>query len=266
MISNDNMIMPVAPVSGFGSNGSGFGGDFSSWIILFLIFAMFGNGWGNGFGGGGVDGALYPWMNQNNQINDGFRDQMINSTINGIQSGVTTGFGDVQNSLCNGFAGVNAAITNSQMANLERSFAAQTANSQSLNSLQSQLASCCCENRASIADTKYTIANEACATRATDTQNTQSILNAINGGIQSIKDDLCADRLAAAQRENADLRSQLQMAQLAASQAAQTAAIQAGQRSLANEVEQYVLPTPRPAYIVGNPNCCAQPYGCGYVA
>ena len=264
--STDNMVMPVAPFGGgyVGGSGSGFGGDFSSWIILFLIFAMFGNGWGNGFGGG--DGGLYPWMNQSNQMNDGFRDQMINSTINGIQTGVTTGFGDVQNSLCNGFAGVNAAITNAQMANLERSFAAQSANSQALNSLQSQLASCCCDTRASIADAKYTIANEACATRTTDSQNTQNILNAINNGIQSIKDDLCADRLADAQRENADLRSQLQMAQLSASQNAQTAAIQAGQRTLANEIEQYVLPTPRPAYVVANPNCCAQPYGCGYVA
>ena len=32
---------------------------------------------------------------------------------------------------------------------------------------------------------------------------------------------------------------------------------------LANEVEQYVLPTPRPAYIVQNPNCCPNQFGCG---
>ena len=260
--NGNGMVMPVAPYYGGGSGGgNGFFGQDGWWIILLLLVC---GGWGNGFGGG--DGGLYPWMNQSNQMNDGFRDQMINSTINGIQTGVTTGFGDVQNSLCNGFAGVNAAITNAQMANLERSFAAQSANSQALNSLQSQLASCCCDTRASIADAKYTIANEACATRTTDSQNTQNILNAINNGIQSIKDDLCADRLADAQRENADLRSQLQMAQLSASQNAQTAAIQAGQRTLADEIEQYVLPTPRPAYVVANPNCCSQPYGCGYVA
>ena len=34
--------------------------------------------------------------------------------------------------------------------------------------------------------------------------------------------------------------------------------------ALANEIEQYVLPTPRPAYVVQNPNCCAQQtFGCG---
>lgn len=38
----------------------------------------------------------------------------------------------------------------------------------------------------------------------------------------------------------------------------------AGQRLLANEVEQYLAPTPRPAYVVQNPNCCQQTFGCGY--
>ena len=69
---------------------------------------------------------------------------------------------------------------------------------------------------------------------------------------------------AAAGQAVADLQNQLTMAQLAASQNAQTATIQAGQRALANEVEQYVLPTPRPCYVVPNPNCCGQNYyGCG---
>ena len=49
-----------------------------------------------------------------------------------------------------------------------------------------------------------------------------------------------------------------------ASQNAQTATIQAGQRTLANEIEQYVVPTAKPCYVVQNPNCCAQQtFGCG---
>ena len=44
---------------------------------------------------------------------------------------------------------------------------------------------------------------------------------------------------------------------------AQTATISAGQRALANEIEQYVAPSAKPAYIVQNPNCCApQTFGC----
>ena len=53
------------------------------------------------------------------------------------------------------------------------------------------------------------------------------------------------------------------MAELVANNNNQTAAIQAGQRALANEIEQYVLPTAKPAYIVQNPNCCPQNYGYG---
>ena len=52
-LSSDNtvMTMPVTPAyQGGGYGNSMWGGDWASWIILFLIFGMF--GWGNGFGGG----------------------------------------------------------------------------------------------------------------------------------------------------------------------------------------------------------------------
>ena len=80
---------------------------------------------------------------------------------------------------------------------------------------------------------------------------------------QRILDQLCADKLEQKNDIISQLRSELMYARGQASQDVQTAAIQAGQRALANEVEQYVLPTPRPAYIVQNPNCCAQNFGCG---
>ena len=294
--NNNGMVMPVSPMYGGGYGGGmggiGFGGDWA-WILLLLVL---GGGWG-GFGGFGMGGAgammgmgmmgmdyLYPWLNNSEHISDGFRDQQLSSQISNISNSVTSGFGDVQNalcagfgnvqnSLCGGFAGVNASINGAQNAiaqqlytnqisDLERSFAAQTANTQGLTSLQAQLANCCCENRAATADLKYTVATENCQDRYEAAQNTQGIISAITAGIQSIKDDLCADRLEAERRENANLRTQLSMAQLAASQSAQTATIQAGQRALANEVEQYVAPKAIPAYVVQNPNCCT-PTGCG---
>lgn len=294
--NNNGMVMPVSPMYGGGFGGGmggiGFGGDWA-WILLLLVL---GGGWG-GFGGFGMGGAgammgmgmmgmdyLYPWLNNSEHISDGFRDQQLSSQVSNISNAVTSGFGDVQNalcagfgnvqnSLCGGFAGVNASINGAQNAlaqqlytnqisDLERSFAAQTANTQGLTSLQAQLANCCCENRAATADLKYTVATENCQDRYEAAQNTQGIISAITAGIQSIKDDLCADRLEAERRENANLRTQLSMAQLAASQSAQTATIQAGQRALANEVEQYVAPKAIPAYVVQNPNCCA-PTGCG---
>lgn len=295
--NNNGMVMPVSPMYGGGFGGGmggiGFGGDWA-WILLLLVL---GGGWGGfgGFGGAGMMGGamlgadmggwgLYPWLNNSEHISDGFRDQQLSNQIGNIQGAVTSGFGDVQNalcagfgnvqnSLCGGFAGVNASINGAQNAlaqqmytnqisDLERSFAAQTANNAAINGVNMNLQNCCCENRAATADLKYTVATENCQDRYEAAQNTQGIISAITAGIQSIKDDLCADRLEAERRENANLRTQLSMAQLAASQSAQTATIQAGQRALANEVEQYVAPKAIPAYVVQNPNCCA-PTGCG---
>ena len=257
--SGNGMVMPVAPMYGGGMNsgfGNGFGGD--GWWIL-LLFILLGNGgWGNGFGGG-FGNDIYPWMNQSNQINGGFRDQMINSNIDSIQSGIN----GIQTQLCNGFAGVNQTVANGfaqaeisansrQMADMNQAFA-----------LQSQLASCCCENRLGTADLKYTIATENCADRSAINDGVRDILANQNAGIQRILDTMCQDKIDAKNDTIAQLRSELMYARGQASQDVQTAAIQAGQRALANEVEQYVLPTPRPAYIVQNPNCCANYTGCG---
>lgn len=257
---NGGMVMPVGPM--YGNNG-GFGNMGGDWAWIILLLLAFGGGWGNGFGGGFGGDGLYPWLNNSQNINGGFRDQMLNTQLNGIQNGITAGFGDVQNALCAGFAGVNAGIANGfaqaeisanarQIADMQQNFANQTATLQGFNGLQNQLSQCCCENRAGIADLKYTIAQEACNDRA-----------AVQAGTQRILDQLCQDKIDAKNDEIAQLRSQVNALQLAESQGNQTAAIQAGQRALANEIEQYVLPTPRPAYIVQNPNCCTQNMGCG---
>ena len=61
----------------------------------------------------------------------------------------------------------------------------------------------------------------------------------------------------------AELERQLTMANLAASQGAQTAAILANNDAQTNALEQYLAPVPRPAYIVQNPNGCNCNTGCG---
>lgn len=267
MGENNGALADVAAAAGYGAGrggGFGYGGD-GAWflIILFLFAIMGGNGWGGNRGGfGGGSGDLYPWINNSQNINDGFRDQMLASQVQGIQSAVTSGFGDVQTALCGGFAGVTAAVTgaqngitmqmmNNQMADMNRSF-----------ELQSQLAQCCCDNRAATADLKYTVATEACANRSAISDGARDIIAAQNAGTQRILDQMCQDKIDAKNETIAQLRQELLFARGQASQDVQTAAIQAGQRGLANEIEQYVLPTPRPAYIVANPNCCNN--GCGY--
>lgn len=252
--------MPVAPAYGMNNGGFGFGGD-GSWAWIILLLLAFGGGWGNGFGGFGGN-ELYPWLNNSQNISGGFRDQMLNTQLSGVQNSITSGFGDVQTALCGGFAGVNAAVNGAQNAVSQQLYTNQLAELQQMFGLQSQLSQCCCDNRLATAQTQALVQSENCTDRYEAAQNTAAIINAITGGIQSIKDDLCADRLEAERRENANLRSELMFARGQASQDVQTAAIQAGQRALASEVEQYILPTPKPAYVVANPNCC-QPYNCG---
>ena len=256
------MVMPVAPMYGSGNNGGfGFGGDWA-WILLLLVL-FGGNGWGNGFGGGFGGDGLYPWMNQSNQINGGFRDQMLGAQINGIPSAITSGFGDVQTALCSGFAGVNAGIANGFAQAEISDNARQMANMNQMFGVQSALQQCCCDNRAGLADLKYTVATEACADRSAVSDALRDVIAANTASTQRILDQLCADKLEQKNDTIAQLRSELMYARGQASQDVQTAAIQAGQRGLANEIEQYVLPTPRPAYIVQNPNCCTPNYGCG---
>lgn len=275
-MTDEKMYMPVAPVD-YGRSDNGFGGD-GWWIILLFVllgnngmWGGFGNGWGMMNGAWGFEG-LYPWLNNSQNINDGFRDQQLSTQIGGIQNAITTGFGDVQTALCGGFAGVNATVNGAQnaisqqlytnqLSDLERSFAAQTAMTQGQNSIQSQLAQCCCDNRAATADLKYTIATENCADRAAISDGIRDLLTATQTQTQTILNQLCADKIEAKNDTIAQLRSELLYARGQASQDVQTAVIQAGQRSLANEVEQYVAPKAVPAYIVQNPNCCTN-YGC----
>ena len=269
-----NMVMPVSPMYGNGGNGGFMDGNGWWILILFLLLGGWNNGGFGGFGGGMND--LYPWMNNSQNINGGFRDQMLNDNITSIRDGV---YG-ISNQLCNGFAGTTAAVTGAQnaisqqmyagqIADLERSFAAQTANTQGMTALQAQLAQCCCDNRAATADLKYTVATENCADRTAAAQNTRDIIDAQTRGTQAILDKLCAleldgvkGQLAAAQRENVGLQNQLNMANLAASQTAQTAQILAGQSAEIDGVYNRLKNCPVGTYPVCNPLTTPN-YGCG---
>ena len=278
-LSDDNsMVMPVAPMYGNGNGFGGFGGDWSSWIILFLIFGMFGGGWGNGFGGGygGGLGYDFPWLlNGQNGINantnSGFDHLATQNMLGGIQNAVTSGFGDVQTALCSGFAGVNGNIANGfaqaeiaangrQMANMNQNFGLQTAMLQGFNGLQSQFADCCCENRLASCQTQNIIQNEGNATRFADANNTRNLLTAFTSGIQSIKDQLCADKIDAKNDEIAQLRQEVLFARGQASQTAQNTAIINGVYNRLNECPVGTVPVygEQPIFTCNNNGC-----GCG---
>lgn len=231
---NNGMVMPVTPMCG-GSNGGfgGFGGDWG-WIILLLLLA--GGGWGNGFGGGfGGGNGDFPWLltgqqNINSNTNNGFRDAMLNDGITSIRDGInglsTQLCGccsDMQMALANGFSGVEMGANARQMADMQQMFG-----------IQSALQNCCCENRANIADLKYTVATENCADRQALSDGVRDVIASNTANTQAILDKLCSLELDGYKRENDNLRSQLNMATLRESQTAQNALITQG---FANEVD-----------------------------
>lgn len=242
-----NMYMPVAPAYGYG-NGNGNGNDMfgGNWMWFLLVWmAMF--GWGNnGFGGFG---------NGNNAAGDiqrGFDQSTLTTGINGIQNSLCNGFAGVNQAISGGFAQAEIAANSRQMADMNQTFA-----------LQSSMQNCCCENRAGLADLKYTVATEACADRNAVSTALRDVLEANNASTQRILDMMCQDKIDAKNERIAELQQQLQMAQLAASQGAQTAAILANNEAQTAALERYLAPTPIPAYMVQNPNCCTNNFGYG---
>ena len=216
--SNGNLVMPVTPMGGYGNGGGfGFGGDGAWWLLILLI--ALGGGWGNGFGfGGGMGGA--GTMMVNNDVQRGFDQSALMTGITGVQSAVTSGFGDIQTALCGGFAGVNAGIANGfaqseiaanarQIADMQQNFAAQTATLQGFNGVQSQLATCCCDNRAGLADLKYTVATENCADRSALSDGVRDIIANQNAGIQAILDKMCADKIDAKNEKIVELNNKI---------------------------------------------------------
>ena len=258
--NGNGFVMPVAPTGyGFGGNGGfGFGGD-ASWLIILFLFAMMGGWGGMGYGGmGGFGGGMFPWLlasnaNSDNLVQGGFNQAATANTLSGIQSAITSGFSNAEVAAC------NRALTD-----LERSFAAQTATTGAINGVTSQLANCCCENRLATANLSALVQSENCADREALSNGIRDLIANQTAGTQRIIDQLCADKIDAKNEKIADLERQLTMANLAASQTAQTAKLLADNTRQTATLEDYLNPVARPAYIVQNPNCCTQNFGgCG---
>lgn len=239
LTDNNGMVMPVSPMYGNGGGGFGGWGD-SARIIILLLFAF--GGWGGGMGGNNM---LYPWMNAAQTTQAGFDQAATASALSGIQTSLTQGFAGVEASSCQRALSEQATAYNNQIAGMNQNFANQQAIAAQLNGINSSLASCCCENRASVADLKATVLAENCADRATLQEGVRDIIQSQTAGTQRILDMMCQDKIDAKNEKISDLQTQLSMAQLAASQNAQTAILQAGQRAI---VDQMIAPaTYKPA-------------------
>lgn len=228
-MTSENGMTP-ADLSAIVGNNDGFGNGNGAWWLI-LLFLFLGNGWGYGNGG-----------NAGTEVQRGFD-----------QAALTNQIGDLQNTL----------YTN-QIAGMNQSFANQQALDARLGNVEMALQNCCCENRANIADLKYTVATENCADRNALQLGVRDIIDSQTNGFQKILDTMCQDKIDAKNEKIQSLENQINMLNLQASQGAQTAQLLADNAAQTVAVEQYLNPTPRPAYIVQNPNCCQNAFnGCG---
>lgn len=270
-LSASDVALITGRNSSNGSTNDLFGGNGAWFIILFLIFAIF--GWGrNGFGGnengnGGGSGMTYVPYGMGGignaytdaTIQRGFDNQAVINKLNGIENGLCDGFYAVNNTLCQGFAGVNQNIMQN---GYESRLATQNLSSQLANcccDLGYKIQDCCCTTQRSIDNVNYNMAMNTNSIQQTLCNNTRDILENNNNNTRAILDFLTNDKISTLQAENQTLKFQ-------ASQTAQNAFITANQEAQTAElIRRLGADCPQPAYVVQPPqpvtfptNCCGQ--------
>lgn len=246
--SGTNYVYPYPPYQNNGMFGNGMDGLWGL-IALAIVFGGFG---GNGFGFGGNNGNCGNMLYDiNANTNRGFDNVAIHNNLDEIQSTLTNGFTNIANS----FANAEVGRCNQTTTLL-----------QSLNGLGTQFQNCCCENRLATADLKYTIATENCADRQAVQTGVRDIIDSNTRNTQAILDKLCQQEIDAKNDLIATLRTQLNMANLAASQTAQTAQIREGQNATLNNLVNELRSCPIPAQPVYGSQpifTCPNSNGCG---
>lgn len=225
MFGNGPSLADIAAVTG-GNRDGGFGGD--GWWAIIILLALFG-GFGNrggAFGGGSCGEGCATQAD--------VRAAVDQQTLISKMDQQTYGIADLGYAIQGQVHGVTDAIT-------QTGFGLQQAINNGDNAISRQLADCCCENRAAIAQVRYDMATQAC-----------ELGNRIDGVSRSIHEELTAIRMEEKNERIAELTEKLGKADLAASQAAQNAYL-IGQ----------LRPSPIPAYQVANPYCCTPQTTCG---
>lgn len=247
---------------GFGGNGF-LGGD--GWIVLLLLLAFGGNWGGNGnggfFGSRGFDDG-YAWLSNGQKeimqnTNNGFDTLHLSNQLDTVNTGIYSlsnqlcnCCADMNNTVSNGFYNAEVSACNRQMSNMNQLFG-----------LSTQLASANTDNRLGIQDLKATVISENCSDREVLRQIGQDILVNQTANTQKIIDEIFRDRLDEKDDKIAELNRQLTMADLRASQIAQTQAITS---NIYNELKNCPVGTvpvygSQPIFTCPNNGC-----GCGF--
>lgn len=231
--------------NGGGNSGGGwgnFGEGLWAVIILAILFGRGGFGGFGGFGGGGNDCGCGCATQAD--LAAGFNNSAVLGNLNDLKLGQA----GIQQTLCQGFGGINTAIGT-------LGFNTQAA----INGISREIGDCCCQTQRAIDGVNYNIATQFCALGNTVQTSTRDIIDSQNAGTRAILDFLTQDKIATLTAENQSLK-------FAASQANQNAFITANQEAQTAElIRRLGRDCPVPAYVVPNPNCCyGNPVGIGY--
>lgn len=233
MASEDLMAyMAGQENSGRNNNGMFGGGGIYDLLALALVFGAWGGGGFGGFGGFGGGGAGLQGIATRADINEGF-------ALNGIENGIR----GIQQGICDATYGLTGTITGG------------------FNSLSSQLAQCCCDNRAATADLKYSIGSEFCALGSSIQSGLRDVIDNQNANYRGLMDFMVQEKLAAKDARIAALEGQLGRAE-------QNGVIRAAiDASTAEIIRRTGNDCPTPAYWVSPPTPVQVPYqgncGCG---
>ena len=227
---NSNMpsLSDIAAVTGNRNDGGW--GDGNGWWVLIILFAIFG-GWGgnNGWGNNGNGGYAATAATQAD-IQRGFDTSAVINKLNGLENGLCDGFYAMNTAVMSGTNTLQNAIQQASTANLQNTYTLQQAvqqdmiaNMQNTNAVSRQLADCCCENRAAIAQVRYDNATNTCAITTAINQLGQTIMANDNANYRAIHDELVSIQMANKDAKIAELNAAVNALNLAASQQAQNA-------------------------------------------
>lgn len=243
---------------GFGFGGAGFGGGFGF------------PGYGYGFGGApviinsGNDGCKAPCATQADVRNAVDQQTLISKldqqtygladSTYALNNAITTGFSGVQQTLCQGFNGINTGL-------LQNSYNTQAG----FNSLSHQLSDCCCSTQRGLDSINYNIATTACATNTAIANAARDITDNANSNTRAILDFIIKDKIEGLRDENLALKFK-------ASQSEQNNLIQASQEAqTATLIRRLGLEPAQGCYLVNPPtpiqfpvNACNTFSGYGY--
>lgn len=228
---NSSTPFSLSDIAAVTRDGDGFGGNNGWWVII-LLFAFF--GWGRGgYGAGGVQEGYalqtdFATVTRKidgvtNGLCDGFYAQNTN-TLNGFSS--------VQSTLCQGFSGINDAITRNGYENRLGQ-----------NEIARQISDCCCTTQQNIKDVQTGMVMNAKDSQFLAQQNHCETLRAIHDVKDGIINYLNDQEMQRLRDEN------------------QAYKFQASQVDLVNTLR----PVPVPAYQSCNPWAYQAAYGaaCG---